>query len=300
MWLPKDGHQKLIACSQPGSEITIDKSLGRWVVRNKFLRVTLRQHPQAVGQIPLLVQRLHPPRRTTSLPSTHPSILLTNPASLTIQSPLNLNHTLCQRLHPYMNLPVILNLIWCQKNMLRVSTARTAPFNLIALILRRLLVHFPIHKGIYLEFKPPWGIQTHSRRRRHQVLDILQDIGRGSSWSYIDVKGLFCLTCAFFEFLLLSYYHLHFVAFIYLCNILAWHIVITSCKPFNDFGLKNHAAFIVIYRGRTQLNWNLQSISAWKCITFDRHDGGDVRWGDHQPRWWHQSIRGWSTDVRLQ
>ena len=196
VWLPRDGHQKLSACRQPGSEIMID-SLGRWVVTDKLL--TLRQHLQALGQILLTVLRLHPPRPTTSQPSTHPSIQ-TNLASLTIQSPLHLTHTLCQRLHPYMNLSVILNLIWYQKNMLHGSTARTALFNPTTRILRRLLVHFPILRGIYLAFKLPWSIQTHSRRRRRQALVILQNIGRGSSWSCNTAKALvFCSTCVYFE-----------------------------------------------------------------------------------------------------
>ena len=153
VWLPRDGHQKLIACSQLGSEIMIDNSLGRWVVRDKLLQVTLRQHPQALGQIPLTVQRLHLPRLTISQPLTRPSIQ-TKLASLTIQSPLHQTLTRCQRLHPYMNLSVILNLIWCQKNMLHESTAQ-ALFSLITRILHRLLVHFPILRGIYLEFKLP-------------------------------------------------------------------------------------------------------------------------------------------------
>ena len=203
VWLPRDGHQKLSACSQPGSEITIDNSLGQWVVRDKLLQVTLRQHPQALGQIRPTVLLLHPPRLITSQPSIHPSIQ-TNLASLTIQSPLRLTHTLCQRLHPYMNLSVILNLILCQKNMLRESTVRTVLFSLITRIRRRLLVHFLILKGIYLEFKLPWSIQIHSRLRR-QALVILQNIGRGSSRSSNNADFAFCSTCAFFEFLLLSY-----------------------------------------------------------------------------------------------
>lgn len=210
VWLPRDGHQKLSACSQPGW--VIDNSLDRWVVIDNLLQTTLRQHPQALGRIPLTDHRLHPLRPTTSQPSTHPSIQ-TNLASLTIQSPL---HTLCQRLRPYMNLLVILNLIWCQKNMHRESTARTALFKVITRILRRLLVHFPILKGIYLEFKLPWSILIHSSSLR-QALVILQNIGRGSNWSGNNAKALsFRSTCAFFEFLLLSYYHLHFIAFIYI------------------------------------------------------------------------------------
>ena len=182
VWLPRDGHQRLSACSQPGSEIMID-SLGRWVVTDKLL--TLRQHPQALGRILLTVLRLHPLRLTTSQPSTHPSIQ-TNLASLTIQSPLHLTRILCQRLHPYMNLSVIVNLIWCQKIMLHGFTARTALFSLTTRILR-LLVRFPILRGIYLAFKLPWSIQTHNRRRR---LIILENIGRGSSWSCNNAMAL--------------------------------------------------------------------------------------------------------------
>ena len=41
------------------------------------------------------------------------------------------------------------------------STAQTVLFNLITCILRRLLIHFPILRVIYLEFEPPWSMQTH-------------------------------------------------------------------------------------------------------------------------------------------
>ena len=189
VWRPKDGHLKLSACSQPGLEIMID-SLGRWLVTDKVR--TLRQHLQAHGQIPLTVLRLHPPLPTTSQPLTHHSIQ-TNLASLTIQSPL---HTLCQRLHPYMNPSVTHNLICCRRNMLRVSIARTVLF----ILTTRIPVRFPILRGIiYLEFKLPWIIQFHSHRRRCQALVIIQDTGWGSNWS-VRIKYRF-LCCIFLFFL---------------------------------------------------------------------------------------------------
>ena len=90
----------------------------------------------------------------------------------------------------------------------------------------------------------------------------------------------------FFEFLLLSYYHLHFVAFIYLCNILAW-LSNYVLQLFNDFGLKNSTTFIVIDWGKTQLNWNFQSISAWKLYCLRSTCQRGCPEGD-QSRWWHQ------------